>query len=85
MEMEGVDGRPDVALFVVRKIQSEGQEKGSGDKDGNSQMEPSVLRRVGVRGERVGKSFWKQRYCRSRFGWSFCCGNLEGRLLITLI
>ena len=47
VEIEGVDGRPDVGLFVVRKTKSDGQEGGTEARDEGTQVEASVLRRVG--------------------------------------
>ena len=47
VEIESVDGRPDVGLFVVRRMKQESQETTGDTKAGNMQVEASVLRRVG--------------------------------------
>ena len=47
VEIEGVDGRPDVGLFVVRRTKNEGQEGVIEARDAGVQVEASVLRRVG--------------------------------------
>lgn len=47
LEIETVDGRPDVGLFIVRRTKSEAQEGAKDAKYGNEQVEASVLRRVG--------------------------------------
>jgi HMG box factor, other len=44
VEIEFVEGRPDVGLFVMRQMKTEAQE---GTSDGSSQVEASVLRRMG--------------------------------------
>ena len=44
VEIEGVEGRPDVGLFVMSKTKTESQDGGV---DGSLQVEASVLRRMG--------------------------------------
>ncbi|KAK3691890.1 slightly ste11-like protein [Vermiconidia calcicola] len=58
VEIESVDGRPDVALIVVTKSErAEGQEMASEPQDGGMQVEASVLRRVGFEVSEWVKAF----------------------------
>lgn len=47
VEIEGVEGRPDVGLFVMRRTKGEGQDNSTEGKDTSLQAEAPVLRRMG--------------------------------------